>query len=142
MITVIGLDPGICTGICVYDSHDWHLIQCGHASARGLLIALLEYRPPGYAQIEKFVTGNRAGSKGTEADIVRALIPELRGVLAHYGYKTALRPAADVKPWASDKRLEKAGVPLMKTKLRDATDAARHALYCAVKDAGMRDPLA
>lgn len=155
MHSFIGIDPGLSTGICLLDYCDNFsfgpvqcfpkLVQCDHASAAHVLHALISRRDLRYAkkaaQIEKFVTGNRAGTKGSEADIVRGLIPDLEGILRSNGYTVVQRPAADVKPWSSDKRLEAAGVPLMKTKLRDAADAARHALYCAVKN-GMRDPLA
>jgi hypothetical protein len=46
-----------------------------------------------------------------------------------------------VKPWATDKRLTAAGLLAMTAKMADARDACRHALYTAVHDAGIPDPL-
>jgi hypothetical protein len=46
-----------------------------------------------------------------------------------------------VKPWAVDKRLHAAGLLDMTAGMRHARDAARHALFCAVKDYGLPDPL-
>jgi hypothetical protein len=160
VLVACGIDPGVCTGIAIMQWTEpgagliskrpvrMNLVQCAHASAADVLDALLrgvEYPEGGtrrVAQIEKFVTGNRAGSKGEEADVVRELIPELTHVLEAHGYRVKERPAADVKPWASEKRLAAAGVPIMKTKLKDATDAARHAIFCAVRDGHAKDPLA
>jgi hypothetical protein len=56
------------------------------------------------------------------------------------GAKVVLRPAAEVKPWATDKRLEKIGFPLA-PKLKDARDAGRHMLFGAVKSGRADDPL-
>jgi hypothetical protein len=70
---------------------------------------------------------------------------ELTERLQLHGYPVKIRSAAEVKPWASDKRLERAGITgnsAVHGKARDSYDAARHALYCAVWDGKMRDPLA
>jgi hypothetical protein len=46
-----------------------------------------------------------------------------------------------VKPWATDERLEAAGLLDLTKGMRHARDAARHALFTAVKDGGVPDPL-
>jgi hypothetical protein len=51
------------------------------------------------------------------------------------------RPAAHVKPWATDERLEAAGLLEATKGMRHARDAARHALFAACKDGGIPDPL-
>ena len=50
------------------------------------------------------------------------------------------RSASDVKPWARG-RLARAGLLDMTVKSVDARDAAMHALFSAVHDAGLPDPL-
>jgi hypothetical protein len=46
-----------------------------------------------------------------------------------------------VKPWATDERLAAAGLLDPTKGMRHARDAARHALFCAVRDFGLPDPL-
>jgi hypothetical protein len=46
-----------------------------------------------------------------------------------------------VKPWATDTRLAAAGLMEPTTGMRHARDAARHALFAAVKTYGLPDPL-
>ena len=82
--------------------------------------------------------GPRAGkSATTEAGrITRELIAELtRHAPMH------VRPAVTVKRWATDKRLEAAGLIGPTRGLPHARDAARHALYTAVKAGVTRDLL-
>lgn len=55
--------------------------------------------------------------------------------------RTVTRSAANVKPWASDRRLAGAGFLHLTNGMRHARDGSRHALYAAVRDCGMRDPL-
>ena len=52
-----------------------------------------------------------------------------------------IRPAATVKPWATDERLKKAGLLAVCHGMPHAADAMRHLLYRAVRDAGVPDPL-
>jgi hypothetical protein len=62
--------------------------------------------------------------------------------LQMWGYRVTIkRCAADVKPWATDKRLEAAGMLGHTSDMKHANDAARHALYTAKHDARMEDPL-
>ena len=90
------------------------------------------------------MTRGGAGSVGKQADFTRSLIPRVEDVLGSFGFSVYGQKAADVKPWATDKRLKKA-FPNVKAsfngKSRDAFDAGRHALYAATKYGGMDDPL-
>lgn len=161
IISVIALDPGPATGMCFLDYSDQFqpyaligktLLQVDGESAAVVLEGLLRafYADPSvvtkrFASIEKFVTGQSAGTRGQPAEVTRQLAMELAEVCGMFGYVMRFRSASDVKPWATDKRLKEAGIvgaSGIHSKLRDAYDAARHGLFCAVKDAGVRDPLA
>ena len=151
MLTVIGIDPGPNTGICVvkFITRTWGMMspawyQCDGAAAAKLCTWINDSVRDSdtiKVQIEDFVSGNGAGNKGEAADITRSLVNKL-GALFPDADPVYVR-ATDVKPWATDKRLEKAGLlyPYAGTAMRHANDAARHALYRAVKT-GWPDPLA
>lgn len=94
---------------------------------------------------EKFVVGRRAARSATPAAgaTTRDMIGRLEAwTQEHCDGRVHSRSAADVKPWATDKRLAAAGLlePLT-TGMRHARDGARHALFCAVRDYGLPDPL-
>jgi hypothetical protein len=160
IISVVGVDTGPTTGMCFLDYQTGSLalppqpqvtlLQVDGHSADAVLEAMLarwygigtspvDQR---YAAVEKFVTGRGAGSKGNNAEVTRQLVMELTERLQLHGYLTKIRSAAEVKPWASDKRLERAGITGQQTSMRHCLDAGRHALFAAVKDAKMKDPLA
>lgn len=160
--TCIGIDPGPMTGMSFLDYVSGHLVgktllQCDGASAPVILKSMLYanygdrnmHAVPVYgrkvAALEKFVTGTSAGSRGKAADVTRELVFELAEVLQAFGYRAAIRPAADVKPWATDKRLVAAQVipseKGMRTEFRHAYDAARHCLYGAWQAGAVQDPL-
>ncbi len=95
--------------------------------------------------MEKFVTGASAGTRGKAADVTRELVMELAEVMQVFGYQVKIRPAADVKPKWTDKRLVAAGIAPsekeLKHEFRHAYDAARHCL-CGAREAGVIiDPL-
>jgi hypothetical protein len=155
--TSIGVDPGPVTGLCFLDYDRGRLagrvlLQCDAGSADVVLRELLIARRDVLAgtgrrsgSVEKFVTGASAGSRGKAADVTRQLVMELAEVLQLFGYQVSIRPAADVKPWASNKRLAAAGIAPgergMHGDMNHAYDAARHALYGA-REAGIAlDPL-
>jgi hypothetical protein len=97
------------------------------------------------ASLEKFVTGASAGSRGKPADVTRQLVYELAEVLEMFGYAVKIRSAADVKPWATDKRLIAAGVgtkaQVERTDFRHMMDGARHCLLGAREAGIIADPL-
>lgn len=152
MITsVVGIDPGPSTGISLLDYYEDRLtgsthIQVDSKSAAGVLTAILDsyygesHKGKRFAQVEAFITGQSAGTKGNPAEVTRQLAFQLAEVLQLRGYHTEMRKAADVKLWASDKRLKAAGL-LRPPENRHANDASRHALFCAVHDAFRPDPL-
>ncbi|HEY1700816.1 MAG TPA: hypothetical protein VGG75_13985 [Trebonia sp.] len=159
--SAVGCDPGPATGLAFLDYEDGRLVgrsllQVVGADApvvlRGMLVA---YYSDDFStgprvgrrvgSVEKFVTGASAGSRGKNADVTRQLVMELTEVLQEFGYTVAIRPAADVKPWANNKRLVAAGIvsseKAMHGDMGHSYDGARHCLYGA-KEAGIiRDPL-
>jgi hypothetical protein len=156
----IGIDPGPATGMCFLDYDNGSLvgrtlIQADGGSAVYVLKGMLaSYYSTDYGigasvgrrtgSVEKFITGQAAGSRGKPAEVTRQLVMELAEMLQLFGYAVTLRPAADVKPWASDKRLTAAGVigtSAFHGKLRDSFDAARHCLYGAHEAGIIQDPL-
>jgi hypothetical protein len=151
----IGLDPGEVTGICLLDYDAGVLtgttiLQVDAGSAVGVLQAVLTVNHPSYrgrrvASVEKWVEGSPAAARGRPAKVTRQLVMALAEMCEMFGYAVRLRPAADVKPWGSDKRLVAAGIAekeqALHGKLRDGYDAARHALYGAHEAGIARDPL-
>jgi hypothetical protein len=164
ILSVVAADPGATTGICFLDYRVQSgvialvpctvtLLQADGTSADAVLEAMLarwyssanETIVGRYGAVEKFVAGRGAGSKGPDAEVTRQLVMELTERLQLHGYPVKIRSAADIKPWATDKRLERAGIvgsSAIHGKARDAYDAARHCLFAAVKDAKVKDPLA
>ncbi len=153
VISVIGVDPGPTTGIAVHDWADgklnvWTVLQVDGDSAQDVLEAILiqrqrrigDYIAKRYAQIEPFVTGQSAGTRGPKADYTRQAAFKLAEQLQLWGYAVKLRKAADVKTWATDKRLKAAGI-LRPPENRHGNDASRHGLYTACHDAYLPDPL-
>jgi hypothetical protein len=164
-----GVDPGAATGICFLDYSGGQLVgrtllTTDAASApvvlKGLLYAYYGGMKEGTSisewlkqpvtgrrvgSVEKFVTGAGAGSRGKNADVTRQLVMELAEVLQLFGYQVRIRPAADVKPWASDKRLIAAGVGtkeyVARADFRHQVDASRHCLYGAHEAGVVADPL-
>lgn len=162
IISVVAIDPGPITGMCFLDyavidavrppQPQVTLFQADGRSADAVLEAMLarwygaqSLVDQRFGAVEKFVTGRSAGSRGGDAEVTRQLVMQLTERLQLYGYPVKIRSAAEIKPWATDKRLERAGIvgdSSLHGKARDAYDAARHALFAAVKDAKIKDPLA
>lgn len=95
---------------------------------------------------EQFVVGPRAARSATHAAGARAR--NMVGAIESWALDVLdrdlflhQRPAAMVKPWATDERLDAAGLLEPTKGMRHARDAARHALFCAVRDYGLPDPL-
>jgi len=154
VVRVIGIDPGPVPGIVLLDPTGVvHAVQCSHTVASVLFAALLDQQPatPTVVQIEKFVVGRRAGasSSAKAGEQTRELIGRLREVWETFdssvngrlGGHWFERTASQVKPWATNERLAAAGLLAKTEGMRHARDGARHAIYCAVHDAGLPDPL-
>lgn len=144
--TVIGIDPGVTTGLCAL--HVCHgavtrhqTVQCDQSSVTmvldGLLARSCSHRR---VAIEAFVVRARASSTGEHGRITRDLIAACRSVALIDHVPVSERPAGTVKPWATDKRLTIAGLHTGRG-MGHARDAARHALYDAVQAGLLADPL-
>lgn len=153
VISVIGCDPGPSTGISLLDYEDsrltsWTVLQVDGDSAQGVLEAILTRRQSvlgntivkRYASVEPFVTGQGAGTRGAKADYTRQEAFKLVEQLQLWGYAVKLRKAADVKVWADDRKLRAAGI-LRPPENRHGNDASRQALFAAVHDAYLPNPL-
>lgn len=149
---MIGIDPGLSTGISFIDYVGDSIAGAAHIqvdgkSALATLSAMLTayYSDPErvglrVAGVESFITGQSAGTKGQPAEATRQLVFEFSEKLQLWGYSVQLRKAADVKLWGTDKRLKAAGI-IRPPENRHANDASRHALYAAVHDLHKPDPL-
>lgn len=150
-VQFIGIDPGPIPGIVLLRGATSHVVQCSASLAPAVLHALLEYDVgcPAVVQIEAFVPGRKARAAGQASAATRDLIGQLRQIWEDFdstsdgrlGGHWFQRSAGEVKPWATDERLEAAGLLEATRGMRHAKDAARHALFCAVRDGGIPDPL-
>ena len=154
MITVLGIDPGDTAGFLLAG---WvpggrraafaRAFQCDGASAPGLCEMILAAGPrPGAVQIEAF--DDRPGVRGlhgTRPPAIRAQIDAMAVRFREAGVPVFTRRAADVLPWinAGDERLARAGLldAVSPATMRHARSAAWHALFCAVRNCGVPDPL-
>lgn len=146
---VIGLDPGPLPGIAWLRFDQGQALRCDllQVTPDALLPVLRSLtRQPlrGVAAIavERFVVRHRAGRSSTPkaGDATRDMVGLVTGWAGRHGVALHQRTAADVKPWATDERLAAAGLPDVPG-MRHARDAARHALFCAVADYALPDPL-
>lgn len=154
--SAVGVDPGYANGLAFLDFENGRLaertlVTVNHESARGVLGAILyaRYRNEGIRRrigsVEAWVDGRPGTSAGKEAKVTRQLVMEFAEELQEFGYTVQIRKAADVKPWATDKRLVKAGIYADDAALhgagRHAADGCRHALFGAKEQGICPDPL-
>lgn len=149
-LTVIGVDPGPSTGIVKLYWDDktvcpLEIVQCNALSAPSVVDALIRRAVhPVYIAIEKFVDGRRSGRGNAPGaakvtrDLITNLTIEYSGKQPHM--LLIFRSASEVKPWANDERLHRVGLWTATKGMTHARDAARHALFAAVK-LGVPDPL-
>ena len=137
---ILGADPGPTTGIFLLTETGALAYQCSHNAAYGLAVHLIEAND-GPAQVvaagERFVPGRGAGARGPGAAVTRQLIADLDDLPVTWHW----RSAAEVKLWATGKRLAAAGLLDICKGMPHAADAARHSLLAAVCDLGWPDPL-
>lgn len=147
----LGIDPGPTTGMLLAV---WQpgiraavlvrAFECDAATAPFLLHRILDTCASMIARIgiEEFRSGPRSQRlRGTRASTTRDLVTDLAGIARDRWRAPAARPAALVKPWATDERLDRAGLLAPTAGLPDARDGGRHALYAAAHDCGLPDPL-
>lgn len=149
---VIGIDPGPTPGMVelVYVDRrliDAHVVQCSLGIAGPVFLALIAERSAAAwattVQIEKFVIGRRSSRSSTPkaGEQTRALIGALQHEAEQLGADCVLQAAGLVKPWATDLRLDAAGLLVATRGMTHARDAARHALYASCSVASLPDPL-
>jgi len=149
---VIGIDPGPVVGIVgLWLDMRGHepapdIVQC----SADVVLRVLEGLTQGLDRrrvilaVEEFAVGPRAARLNAIAAsrttrLVIANVTQWAGyspIIPHRG-----RTAAQVKPWATDARLDAAGLLAATAGMRHARDAGRHALFAAVHDCGQPDPL-
>ena len=150
---VVGVDPGPTPGICALLYHperalaDFRVMQINARGCMGAVQWLLNSEwgdgHRGLVAVERFVVGRRAviNSAHDAGQITRNLIGALFELGDSYEVEVKVRSAAEVKPWATDDRLKKAGLLSSALGMPHARDGCRHALFCAVADLGVADPL-
>jgi hypothetical protein len=145
---VIGIDPGPTPGLVRLLYMDGTLatvdvVQCSSSLLMTVALALLQDRAvETYLQVERFVIGRASMRSGSAGAITRDQVGRLLEMAASIGNVYPVqRPATEVKAWATDKRLSAAGLITPTKGMTHARDAARHALFCAVADGKIKDPL-
>lgn len=146
---IVGVDPGGTTGIAILDlagEPSFRIADMTMMQVRGYLAydvvelcAVAKYTDVIVAA-EKFVIGHRAARSSTAG--AGKFARDLLGAIQQIdGITYAEHTAADVKRWATDKRLAEAGLFPPTSGMGHARDAARHALFTAVKRGLLPDPL-
>jgi hypothetical protein len=149
---VIGVDPGPVPGFVMLDYTDGLLtgkdvVQCSAQVAPlifGEIVRDLAGEFP-IVGLERFVVRGRSGRSSTSKageqtrDLIGRLVQVTAGLVPDKNWHA--RAAGEVKPWATEERLEAAGLLDLTKGMRHARDAARHALFTAVRDGGVPDPL-
>lgn len=150
----IGIDPGPIPGLVMLTPRaggrrvEIDVVQCNERAAGAVLWGLLDShrqllgQAPCLVQIERFVVGKASMRSGRAGGVTRDLVGHLTSEAENQpNVKVIQRSASQVKPWATDERLAAAGLLDATKGMRHARDGARHALFAAVKDGGLPDPL-
>jgi hypothetical protein len=140
---IIGVDPGPTPGIVRLHVKDgrlvsrWtHVVQCSANVMPEIVGTFVDESSaiwPTTVAVERFVVRGRANAA---QQVTRDQVGYLLST-----HHTVERSASQVKGWATDERLEAAGLLEACKGMRHARDAARHALFAAVADGGLTDPL-
>ena len=128
-----GTDPGPSTGIAVlmvsYMEYKWAVFQVDGNTAPWLIDEIYANFCPRVVAVEEFIPSNRPGTKGKDAQLTRSIAdfavaaaPRISTVRDCPKLHVVTRCAANIKPWATDKRLQKTAFP-WGAKFKDARDA-------------------
>lgn len=151
MIRILGIDPGGTTGLAVLEFHEhteppWHIEPSEVVGKEAMSVLTPMLRPSVFTAvaIEKFVVSRRSGRSRTAGagETARNIVGAVKAFCSVYaGIPVIDYTASQVKEWATDRRLEVAGLIKPTRGLGHARDAARHALYTAHWRCGRPDPL-
>lgn len=147
---IIGIDPGPVSGVCLLRTPDpagkpdaWvgEFAQCTPDALWALLAMWIDRHPIRAVAHESFVVGHRASRVNDPAasKAARDIEGGLRLAIPS-GIHRISRRAADIKTWASEARLKACGLHVGGKALVHARDGAKHALYAACHDFGVRVP--
>ena len=150
-VRVVAFDPGPIPGLVGLSYLDGRLIKvdvlqvsahlCVQAFTLLMAVGPRLDNSDTYVAGEQFVIGKASMRSGSPGARTRDMVGELLNEATKYNRTYPVqRPAVTVKQWATDKRLKAAGLIDPTKGCTHARDAARHALYCAVHDAGIPDP--
>lgn len=149
MIVAIGMDPGPTPGLVALTYADLQLVdirvvQCSANAVMDILRMWLPDTALGRAEyyfgVERFVIGKASMRSGSPGARTRDMVGEAIQAAAGRAYVTQ-RTASQVKEWGTDLRLRRAGLYDATTGMQHARDGARHALYTAVAEGKIPDPL-
>lgn len=152
MIRVLGIDTGGTTGLGVLDAFDgvvpsdWYHVEPSQLTGPNVmpvLSSLFNFWRFDLVAIERFVVSKRAGRSATPGggEAARDIIGAVKALCREQGVPLVTYSASQVKRWATDKRLEAAGLLAPTVGMGHARDATRHALHAAVKHLRLPDPL-
>lgn len=155
MIVAIGMDPGPTPGLVrlryVSDADgniahllDVAVVQCSanvFSQVLGVWLRACRQVPDTYVQVERFVIGRGSYRSGSPGALTRDQVGEAAAIAIEYGATVTRRSASETKKWATDGRLDAAGLLKATKGMTHARDAARHALFTAVSEGRIPDPL-
>lgn len=139
---IVGVDPGPIPGLVVLHTYERRLdgvevVQCSASAFHDVLRALAGSNAR--IAVERYVVGRRSATSASARD-GETTRDQVGALQALYPW-AELRSASEVKPWATNARLEAAGLIEACAGMRHARDAARHALFAAVRADLLADPL-
>lgn len=150
MIVAIGMDPGPTPGLVKLTYSEQRLltvdvVQCTASCFLDILQMWLRGLPKGsacerYFGVERYVRNLRGGG-GQAGALTRDMVGSALTLATAGGCHSAQRSAVEVKAWATNLRLTTAGLYEPTQGMPHARDAARHALFTAVADGKIPDPL-
>lgn len=155
MRLVIGIDPGPVPGVAglwlhggdceIIESAVFGFAQCDERTLYSIVAEWLKGENPDETvfALEKYIVSTRASRSATPRarDSTLRVSNTIGTIALRDNIRLISRPAATVKPWATDLRLKAAGLYTRTEGSTHARDATRHALYAACHDGGCADPL-